>query len=296
MRSMAGTEVAVARVAGEPDRAPVQRRWSPGRTAALAILAAVALIAIFPLYWLLATSFMPAAESERIPPDLVPLMPSLHNFQRLFTQAHVVRWTLNSLEISVAIMFFHMLFDSMAGYAFARLRFWGRDLIFGLFLATLMIPGQVTIIPNFLLMVRLHLVNTPMGVILPGFADAIGIFLMRQYLLSMPRELEEAASVDGASPLDIYWRIMVPLSLPAIAAVAIFGFVQSWNDFLWPLLILQSGDGYTLPVGIATLRGEFTTQYGVQMAGGVIAAIPTILFFLFFQRYFVAGLRVGAVK
>jgi multiple sugar transport system permease protein len=275
-----------------PRRGP---RWA--RLAALVALLAVTVVAIFPLYWLFVTAFTPTESTLKIPPDFVPVHASLANFQRLFVQAPVLNWTLNSVFITLAITAFHMLFDTMAGYAFARLRFPGRGAIFAIFLSTIMIPSQVTLIPNFLLISRFHLVNTPLAVILPGFADIVGIFLIKQFMQTLPRELEEAAAVDGATPWWIFWRVMVPLSTPAIAAVAIFGFVSSWNAFLWPLIVLQSGKGFTLPVGIAAVgRGEFTTDYGVQMAGGALAAIPTILFFLMFQRHFVAGLRVGAVK
>ena len=294
------------------------RGWdrSLAKLIVIAILLATTALSLFPLFWMLSTAFTPGAATIKTPPSLIPLpgtidpsalpgwiversyAPTLENFRRLVdqTQGFVWRWLFNSAVIAVAVTGFHVLFDSMAGYGFARKRFPGRDLIFWLLLSTLMIPSQVTLIPNFLLISRLGLADSHLGVILPGFADVFGIFLMRQYLRTMPRELEEAARIDGAGEWEVFRRIVLPLAKPAVATLAIFMFMRSWNNFIWPLIVLRTGSRYTLPVGVATLQGEFATDVGLIMAGAAVAAVPMIVFFLLFQRYFLQGIRVGAIK
>jgi len=263
---------------------------------ALIVLIPVAIIALFPLYWMITTALTPSEAAIQVPPTLIPNEPTLDNFVRLFEQAPVVLWAMNSLIIAVAIMIGHVIFDSMAGYAFAKKRFRGKNLLFVLIVGSLMIPVHVTLVPRFILVSEIGLVNNPLGVILPSIADVFGIFLMRQFISSLPSELEDAARVDGASEWQVFWRIVMPLSRPAVATVAIFSFVGAWNAFLWPLIVLSRRELLTLPVGVATLQQEFTQNIGMVMAGAAVGAIPMIILFLLFQRYFLEGVRVGGIK
>lgn len=261
------------------------------------VLVLVAIVALWPMYWLYITAFTPTANTVKTPPDLIPIHASLTNFSRLFTQAKDYwRWALNSLLISLSVTAFHLVFDTMAGYAFAKKRFPGRNFCFWLILSTLMIPSHVTLVPLYVVARQLHLINNILAVILPGTADVFGIFLMRQYIQTLPSELEEAARMDGCTEPGVFWRVIVPLSKPALGALAIFSFVRYWNDFLWPLIVLQKSQHYTLPVGVASLQGEFRTDFGLIFAGAALAALPMIVFFLIFQRYFIEGVRMGAVK
>ncbi len=261
------------------------------------VLILVAIVALWPMYWLYITAFTPTQDTVKTPPDLIPIHASLANFSRLFTQAKDYwRWALNSLLISLTITAFHLVFDTMAGYAFAKKRFPGRNFFFWLILSTLMIPSHVTLVPLYVVARQLHLINNILAVILPGTADVFGIFLMRQYIQTLPSELEEAARMDGCTEPGVFWRVIVPLSKPALGALAIFSFVRYWNDFLWPLIVLQKSQHYTLPVGVASLQGEFRTDFGLIFAGAALAALPMIVFFLIFQRYFIEGVRMGAVK
>jgi multiple sugar transport system permease protein len=261
------------------------------------ILIVVAIVALWPMYWLYITAFTPTLDTVKTPPDLIPIHASLSNFSRLFQQAKDYwRWALNSLIISLSVTAFHLLFDTMAGYAFAKKRFPGRNFFFWLILSTLMIPSHVTLVPLYIVARHLHLINNILAVILPGTADVFGIFLMRQYIQTLPSELEEAARMDGCTEPGVFWRVIVPLSKPALGALAIFSFVRYWNDFLWPLIVLQKSQHYTLPVGVASLQGEFRTDFGLIFAGAALAALPMIVFFLIFQRYFIEGVRMGAVK
>ena len=273
------------------------RRVNVGRILVYIALFATAAVSLFPLYWLLLTAFTPTESSIRIPPDLIPLHPSLANFERLFRRApQVWNWMGNSLIIALSVTAFHLFFDTLAGYAFAKKQFPGKNLFFGLIISTLLIPPQVTLVPLYLMIRRFELINNLWGVILPALADVFGIFLMRQYIQTLPSELEDAARIDGSSEPGIFWRIILPLSKPALGALAIFTFVRSWNAFLWPLIVLQKTGTYTLPVGVASLQEEFAIDYGLIFAGATIAAVPMIVFFFIFQRYFMEGVRMGALK
>jgi multiple sugar transport system permease protein len=226
----------------------------------------------------------------------VPRDLTLQNYQRLFTTTPVVRWLLNTLLIAGTITIFHLLFDSMAGYAFAKRQFPLRSTLFWLVLSTLTVPAQVTLIPVFFLLKNLNLLDTYPGIILPGFADVFGVFLMRQYIQSLPTELESAGRVDGCNEWQIYRHIILPLCTPALAVLAIFTFQRYWNGFILPLVVLRDSFKYPIQVGLATLQGEFNTDYGMLMTGAAVAAIPMMLVFFAFQRYFVEGIRIGGVK
>jgi multiple sugar transport system permease protein len=260
-------------------------------------LIVTALISLWPMYWLFVTAVTPTLYTIKTPPDILPFHASLSNFQRLFSEAQDYgSWMSNSLVVAVGITLFHVFFDTLAGYTFAKKRFPGRTLLFWMLIATLMVPTYVTFIPLYIVTHDLHLLNTLWAVVLPGMASVFGIFLMRQYIQTLPTDLLDAARLDGCGELRIFWHIVLPLSRPAIGALAIFTFVQHWNDFFWPLIVLSSSNKYTLPVGVAGLQGEFTTDYGIIFAGAALAALPMIVFFLIFQRSFLHGVRMGAFK
>jgi multiple sugar transport system permease protein len=284
------------------------------RLAIYILLALVATISLFPLYWMFNTALTPATSTVKLPPDIVPADATVQNFVDIWrlpgqgklriggeptgiVMSRMLLWFLNTLFIAVFSTGVHLLFDSMAGYAFAKRKFPGSNLFFYMILAALMIPGQVTLVPLYLMMTKLRFINSYVGVILPGLADVIGIFLLKQYIQTLPRELEEAARMDGASEWQIYSKVIIPLSAPALGVTAIFAFQRYWNAFLWPLVILQSPDLFTLQVGLSFIHtSEFGTNYGLLMAGAALAAIPMIIIFFAFQRYFMQGLRIGAVK
>ena len=267
-----------------------------GKIGAMAVLIVTAVVALFPMYWLFANAFTPILGTPPLTPILVPAF-KLDNFQRLLGGTkYYANWMLNSLIVAFAVTAWHVVFDTMAGYAFAKRRFPGRNVLFWILLSTLMIPIHVTLIPLYIITRRIGLIDTLGGVILPGTAVVFGIFLMRQYIQTLPSELEEAARVDGASEFRIFWEIILPLCKPAVAALAIFTFVRFWNDFLWPLIALNKAQNYTLTVGVANLQGEFMTDWGVIFSGAALAALPMIAFFLAFQKYFLEGVRMGAIK
>ena len=271
-------------------------RISLSRGVSLVILSVWALLALVPLYWLFSTSLVEQNAVLRFPPSLVPNPPTLDNYGRLFQAGPIWRWMWNSALVASVVTFFTLLFDSMAGYAFAKKRFPGRNQIFWIIISMMIIPGQVTLVPIFIIMSRMGLLNTLYAVILPAFADVFGVFLMRQYILTIPTELEDAARIDGAGPFKIYLRIIVPLAAPALAVLAIFTFMGNWNSFLWPLIVLNDPAKLTLPVGLATLQQENTVDYGLQMAGAALAAVPMMILFFSLQRYFIKGLTIGGVK
>ena len=280
--------------------------------AILILLTFVAIVSLFPLYWLFNTALTPATSTVKLPPDLIPVNATFKNFTdivrysgqgklnllgQVFRMPRLYLWFINTAFITILSTAVHVVFDSMAGYAFAKKKFPGSNLFFWMILAALMIPGQVTLVPLYLMIVKWQLSNTFAGVILPGLADVIGIFLLKQFIQTLPGELEDAARVDGASEWSIYTRIILPLSAPALAVTAIFAFQRYWNSFLWPLIVLQSPDLFTLQVGLSFIHtSEFGTNYGLLMAGAALAAIPMIIFFFAFQKYFMQGLRIGAIK
>lgn len=260
------------------------------------VLIVTSVISLFPMYWLFVNALTPITSNPPLTPILWPAW-SLDNFRRLLDgNVYYLNWMRNSLLIASAVTIFHLFFDSLAGYAFAKRRFPGREIFFWLMISTLMVPIHVTVIPLFVVTNELNLIDTLWAVILPGTATAFGIFLMRQYIQTLPSELEDAARIDGCSELGVFVNVILPLSLPALGALAIFTFVRHWNDFLWPLIALNRPQNYTLTVGVANLQGEFATDYGVIFAGAALASLPMIIFFFLFQRAFVEGVRMGAVK
>ena len=261
-----------------------------------ALLIAGGVITLFPLFWMLSASLMSTGEATALPPHIVPHAPTLAQYRELFTRLSIGRAFLSSAIIAVVVMVGSLLTSSMAGYAFAKLRFKGRQRIFGLLLVAVVIPPQVGMLPLFLLMKKLHLVNTYWGAIIPSLATVFGIFMIRQFMLSVPQELLEAARIDGASEWRIYWSIVLPLARPILATLATFMFMSMWNDFMWPLIILSDQAHYTLPVALANLSGEHVQDVELMMAGSVVTILPVLLLFIVLQRQYISGIMAGSVK
>ena len=272
------------------------------RTLLYAALIGTSILMIGPFYWAFATSFKPSGDVFASPPKLIPDPWTLQNYGDVFTILPFGRYFLNSVIVTAAIVGLNVLFDTAAAYAFAKLRFPGRNALFFLLLITLMIPFQVNLIPLYRIMVGLHDLNPALGIdtysalILPGAIQVFGIFLMRQFLASIPDDILESARVDGASEFTILRRIVFPIAAPGMATLAIFTFLGAWNDFLWPLLVTNSDRVRTLPVGLALLARKNTINWGDTMAGTMLAAGPMILVFITLQRRFIEGLTAGSVK
>jgi ABC-type glycerol-3-phosphate transport system permease component len=259
-------------------------------------LAIVAIITILPFLWLVSTALKTQSEVFRMPLMLISPEPQWQNFSEAWARAPFTRYYLNTLFIAIATTVFHLFGSAAAGYAFAKFQFWGKRYLFILLLAFLMIPPQVTLIPTFLVVKALGWVNTYQGIIFPGLVNVFGIFLMRQYFQSIPDDLIESARIDGCSEWRIFWQIVMPLVTPALAALAIFSFTESWNSFIWPLIVAQSSDMYTIQVGIAFFTDQAGTDFNHLMAVSLIALIPVMLVYVFFQRYFVAGIALTGMK
>lgn len=259
-------------------------------------LAAATLFAIAPMLWMLSASFMPTGAANTFPPPLIPRNPTLEHYRLLFGQLSIGRYLFNSALIAVGATVLSLLINSMAGYALAKLRFRARDRVFRAMSAALLIPVQVTMLPLFLLLKQLGLVNSYWGAIIPAIATIFGIFLIRQYTMGIPDDLLDAARVDGAGELRIYWSIVLPVIRPILATLAIWTFLASWNDFLWPLVVLTDDTRYTLPVALASLSGEHVQDVELMMAGAVITVLPVIIVFLLLQRSYVQGVMQGSVK
>ena len=260
------------------------------------LLVLCALLTIFPLVWMLSVSFMAPGEASHFPPPLLPQQATLVNYRELFAQEGIGRYFINSALLATAATLLSLSFNVAAGYAFAKLRFKGRERIFKLLLGALVIPGQVAMLPLFLILKQMGLVNTYIGVLIPAAASIFGIFLVRQYALTIPDALLEAARLDGASEWRIFRSIVLPLLAPILVTLAIFSFLGSWNDFMWPLIVLTDKDLYTLPVALASLSREHVQDNEMMMAGSVLTIVPVLLLFLALQRYYIQGLLVGSVK
>jgi len=256
----------------------------------------LAILSLAPLAWMVSVSFMAAGEANHFPPPLLPDAPSLDAYRALFGRMGMARYFANSMLVAGAITLLSLLVNTMAGYAFAKLRFRGRERLFRWLLAALVVPAQVAMLPLFLLMKQLGLVNSYAGVVLPALATVFGIFLVRQYTRGIPDELIEAARIDGAGEARIFFRIVLPLLKPVLVTLAIFTFMAAWNDFMWPLIVLTGQDYHTLPVAMATLSREYYMETEMMMAGAVVTVLPVLLLFLLLQRYYMQGLLLGSVK
>jgi len=274
-----------------------QRRQLLGNAAWYAVLTLLALITVFPFLWMLLTSLKgPLDPIASVPPQLIPAHPTLANYDKVLASLPILKFFFNSITVAVVVCVLNVLVSAMAAYPLAKMRFFGRDAIFYLLLATLIVPAQLTYIPSFVLAVNtFHYYDTLPAVILPSLASAFNIFLMRQAFRGVPNDLIDAARVDGAGEWRVWWQILLPIVRPSMAAVAIFTFVTSWNDFLWPSLMLHTREGMTLPVGLAALQGFFSSDFRSIAAGVTMTVIPILLFFIVVQRHFVRGLA-GAVK
>ena len=261
----------------------------------LALFAGAALAA-FPLLWMVSASLMPAGEAGAFPPPLLPSAPTLEHYRALFARGDMVRYLLNSTLVTVAITAVSLAVNSLAGYAFAKLEFAGRERLFRSLLAALVIPAQVAMLPLFLQMRALGLVNSYAGVVVPAAASIFGVFLVRQFARSIPESLLEAARIDGATEFQIYRTVAVPLLRPVLVTLALFTFMGAWNDFMWPLIVLTDDDLYTLPVALATLARERVQDSEFMMAGAVVTTLPVLAVFLALQRQYVRGIMLGGVK
>jgi multiple sugar transport system permease protein len=256
----------------------------------------VALIVLMPLIWMVSVSFMAPGEAATFPPPLFPAEPTLENYRSLFADYGLGRYVVNSLLVSTLATFLALLFVVPAGYAFAKLRFTGRDAVFQVLVAALVIPGQIGMLPLFLELKALGLVNSYAGALVPWLAGIFGIFMVRQFCLTVPTELLEAARIDGAGEWTILRRIVLPTLKPILITLALFVFLGSWNDFMWPLIVLADQDLYTLPVALAALSREHVQDNELMMAGSVVTTMPVLILFLILQRHYLDGLLAGSVK
>lgn len=280
-----------------PTVAAPRRRAALGRWWLYVLLGLGLLLTVIPFVWMLSGSFKTQRELLQTTPSLIPRDPTLANYERFWERLNLPRFFWNSFFIAGMITLTNLLFCSMVGYALAKLRFVGRNALFLLVLGTLLVPGSVTLVPLFVLMAKLELVDNLWAVILPVAAGPLGVFLMRQFMLGIPTDLIEAARVDGARELTIFWRIVMPLSVPALAALAIITFLPAWNALLWPLVVLTSQENYTLPVALAIFaRGQFQADYGLLMAGSVALVVPVIVLFLILQRQFTQSVTMTGIK
>jgi ABC-type glycerol-3-phosphate transport system permease component len=268
-------------------------------TVSYAVLILISIATVTPFLFMVSTSFTESFTMMSLPPTLIPKDPSLKNYYEIifeFQGGLFPRWFLNTVFTTATITIGGLLLNTLSGYIFAKKEFYGRNIVFAMILATLMVPNAVTLIPAFLMVNKLGLFNTYWAMIVPALSSAFGIFMMRQYISSLPTELIESAKMDGASELRTFWSIIIPLSLPGMAALGIFTVMNAWNAFLWPLLVLRSTEMRTLVVGLATVQSEFDINYGLVMAGSMLTVLPLLVIYIVFQPYFVEGLRLGYGK
>lgn len=262
----------------------------------LTVVVALGAVAMFfPFLWTLITSVSSGAGLSATP-RLIPEDPSLDAYGELFENTPFLQVVLNSLGLAIATTIAQLATSSLAAYAFSRLPFRGSNVVFGIYLATMMIPIQVLIVPLFVEIKTLGLLNTHLGVLLPGIASAFGVFLLRQAMSAVPRELDEAATIDGAGHFRIFGTIVLPLIGPALATLTVFAFMSSWNSFLWPLIVLRNPELQTLPIALAGLQGQYTTEWDVLMAGSVISVLPMVAIYVFAQRYVIQGVANTGIK
>lgn len=276
--------------------APARKPFSWGKVAIYILLVAAAIAIVFPLVYALAVSFMTPDEANTYPPHFWPHAPSLRAYRIVLRTLPIPRYLLNSLIVSVTVVAGQLITASLAAYAFAMRQFRGRNFLFLLFLSTLMIPFEVTLIPNFQTVQAWHWTDRYIGLFAPFLASAFGTFLLRQFFLTIPKELHDAAEIDGCSSLRFLFQIVIPLSRPALGTVAVYGFLQTWKQYLWPLLVTNERDMRTIQIGLRFLANEEATSPTLIMAGVVLAIIPTVIMLILGQRLLVRGLTAGAVK
>lgn len=267
------------------------------------ILILVSIISIFPFIWLLSTSLKGGGENIfAYPPTIIPKDFTLDNYVGVWHRVDLMRYFINSMIVAGATVVLNLILSSLAAYPLARMEFKGKKITFFAILATIMIPFQAIMLPVYLITLKLHLVDSYgdvfgfIGLVMPFAVSAFGIFLMRQAFLAIPREMEEAAIVDGCNVFQVFWKVLLPMVKPSLAVLAIFTFIGSWGEFLWPSIVLTKEAMYTLPVGVNNLQGMFSSNWRYIAAGSIISTIPIIIFFLCMQRYFISGENEGAVK
>lgn len=270
-----------------------RRRMRPSAVAAFLVLFLVSVLWVVPLAWAVDTSLKPEAQTTHIPASWGASGWTFDAYLKVLSNGNIPRWFLNSAITSTAITVGTIVFASLVGYALSRIPFRGRTMVFWLIMAGLMIPVEALVVPLFYEVNSLNLVNTYGGIILPQLASPVAVFIFKQYFDGIPREYEEAAILDGATRLRVYWRIWMPLSMPAVATVAILAFIASWNNFLWPLIEITSSNMMTIPVGLSTVQSSYGIQYAQVMASTVLAALPMLVVFAFFQRQIVEGVSGG---
>ena len=271
-------------------------KFSLWRVIEYILLVLVAVIIAFPFLWMVLTSFKPEAEIVRFPPALFPIKITFAAYINVWDRIPFLMFFKNSVIFSFGVTLISLLFDSMAAYAFARLSFPGRDKLFVLVLIALMIPVQVTLIPLFITLNSWHWVNTFQGLIIPRATNAFGIFMLRQFFLGIPKELDEAARIDGCSEYQIYWKVILPLAKAGLASLALFHLMYNWNDLLWPLIMTNAEAMRTLPAGLAMFMGQHVVEYSTLTAGATIAILPLVIAFLCAQEYFIQGIAFSGSK
>lgn len=270
-----------------------EARW---RIVRLVLIAAGAVVMFFPFAWMISTSLTTDTELFAIPPKLIPDPVDASAYGQVLDSFPLGRWMLNSLFITVTVTILQVVTSAMAAYAFSRMRFRGRDALFAVYIATLMVPFQVLVVPLFVEIRYMGLLDSYPALIVPEVAMPFGVFLLRQAFMSLPKELEEAAFVDGAGHVRVFLRIVVPLAKPAVATVAVFAFMGSWNNFLWPLVVINSPELMTLPLGLSTMSDRFVTDWNLVLAGATISVLPILAVFLFAQRYVIQGFAMSGLK
>ncbi|RSD26995.1 carbohydrate ABC transporter permease [Mesobacillus subterraneus] len=259
------------------------------------ILAIGGLIVAIPFIWMILSAFKPESEVMQLTPTLFPEQWTIENFHNLFVNMNFGLYLKNTI-IVVLWSFVGLFLNAMAGYAFAKFEFKGRNQLFFMVLATMMIPGQVTMIPVYLILNQMQLTNTMAGIVLPGLVGAFGIFLFRQFMITIPDELLEAARLDGASEFRVFWQIVLPMTKPILAVQGILTFIAGWNSFLWPLIIANDENLYTLSVGLQLLKGQYGGNFALQMAGSTFMVVPIVIIFIIFQKHIIDGYTISGMK
>ena len=260
------------------------------------IIVFFAILNLFPLYWLFTSSLKNSSDVLKMPPDWIPKNPSFANYADVFQNQPALKWTMNSIIVSLVATLLVIIVSSLAAYAFSKLEFKGKNIIYILFISSLMVPKEVMIVPLFRITQNLGLINTLSGMIWPNVATAFGVFMLKGFFDNIPDSLREAAIIDGANELQVFYKVMMPIVKPGIGALFILNFVQVWNDYLWQLVVGIDKDVKPLLVGISTLMQDLDPNFAYKMAGAVVAAIPMLIIFIFFQRYFTRGISIGGVK
>jgi len=276
----------------------LQRDWP--RWLLFLFILLLAILWAAPLLYMLSTSLKPESQTISWPVRWIPAEPTLENYRAIMAatsdQSPLLRWMWNSFLTASLHTALVLLVSSLAAYAYARMQFRGRDALFAILMGTLMVPPVMNFVPNYIIVDRLGWLDTYAALIFPGLGGVFGVFLLRQFFLGIPRDLEDAARIDGAGPLRIYWTIVLPLAKPALVTLAIFTFMGHWNDFLWPLIVMNDPEMLTLPPGLALFQGKYITFYGKLMAGAMISALPVLIVFLFAQRFFIKGISLTGMK